>query len=196
MAITKADKRELDQLRYRRSDFTLKPDEIESLRRQYRPMAMSLLLVGESVPAGGTFFYKADSYLYEHTHEGFAAVFGDACGTDKQFLQFFKQCGCYLDDLSPTPVNDLDDPDRILARQLGIPGLAERLRAYRPNAIVVVMKQIISEVDHAVRLAALEAVPRYSLPFPVRWPKNIERFVTGLADILRNHVQVDGERIR
>jgi hypothetical protein len=36
---------------------------LESLRQSYRPQQVRVLFVGESPPAGGTFFYRANSNL-------------------------------------------------------------------------------------------------------------------------------------
>ena len=80
------------------------PTEIERLRRRFQPPVVRVLFVGESPPAGGTFFYSANSILYEATKEAFLR------GVPKlvrgaNFLERFRAIGCYLDDLCPEPVN-------------------------------------------------------------------------------------------
>jgi hypothetical protein len=70
-----------------------------------------VLFLGESPPAGGTFFYYANSKLYDATREAFEAGIPALRRTD-DFLDAFKRLGCYLEDLSPVPVNHLDLKDR------------------------------------------------------------------------------------
>ncbi len=42
-----------------------------ALRRRFRPSQIAVLLVGESPPAGDTFFYDGDSNLFCHTWKAF-----------------------------------------------------------------------------------------------------------------------------
>jgi hypothetical protein len=43
----------------------------ETLRMRYRPEKIATLMVGESRPAGGTFFYRANSNLFYATRQAF-----------------------------------------------------------------------------------------------------------------------------
>jgi hypothetical protein len=164
----------------------LMPHETEEVRRDYQPQEIRCLLVGESPPAGGTFFYRADSLLYEATREAFLRAVPDL-GQDDDFLRSFKRLGCYLDDLCSEPVNRLPKPERKLARRQGIRPLARRLRDAQPRAIVVVMKGIVPEVTEARQHAGLKDVPLYGdLPFPTtRYPNRRERYVRTLAGLVR-----------
>ena len=83
--------------------------DVERLRRRYRPQRIRLLFVGESAPAGGTFFYAENSTLYFETREAFAKQFREELA-NRSFLDFFRGLGCYLDDLCLEPVNHLPDP--------------------------------------------------------------------------------------
>ena len=81
----------------------------ERLRSSYRPDNVRLLLVGESAPANGTFFYDdTDSVeLRSRTMEAFSNALDTTFASDAEFLRLFKDAGCYLDDLCLTPVNDM-----------------------------------------------------------------------------------------
>lgn len=81
--------------------------DVERLRLALKPDTIKVLFVGESAPAGGTFFYKADSNLYRYTREAFSVAFGLTCASGRDFFDLFKAHGFYLDDLCDTPVNDL-----------------------------------------------------------------------------------------
>ena len=142
------------------------PDE--RLRRRYRPHDVRVLFVGESPPAGGTFFYRANSKLYAATREAFEAAIPSLRRED-DFLAAFQRLGCYLDDLCPEAVNDLDirDPKRVAERERGIASLARRVRALDPAVICVVMKAIVPEVTVAARRAGVD-VQIEALPFPAR----------------------------
>ncbi|MBI4361594.1 MAG: hypothetical protein HY558_00310 [Euryarchaeota archaeon] len=67
-------------------------DEIERVRRDFKPDKVRVLFVGESPPAMGGFFYKVDR-LTRFTREAFYKVYGDEVGCGKQFLDFFKAQG-------------------------------------------------------------------------------------------------------
>jgi hypothetical protein len=160
----------------------------ERIRPQYRPEVVRVLFVGESPPAGGTFFYAANSNLFFATREAFVRVFGEgACGQGDAFLRFFKRLGCYLDDLCPDPVNKLSPAERKRLRQAAVPALAGRIGVARPQAVVAVMIAIKPHVSEALRASADPgsqlAGPVHALPFPR--PEHRARFKRELEELLR-----------
>ena len=62
----------------------------EAAREFYRPERIGCvtqaLLIGESRPANGTFFYRANSNLFRYTQEAFATAYGAAVRTSPEFL--------------------------------------------------------------------------------------------------------------
>jgi len=143
-------------------------DEYEDLRCEYKPDRIRVLFVGESRPANGTFFYMGNSMLFKHTMR----CFGEHCNRPwrdpADFLTFVKSKDCYLDDLCREPVNHLDRKTRRWRRAKAVCDLAGRIRQYRPQAVVCVMRGIEPYVRDALAQAELEDVPFYSLPFPAR----------------------------
>jgi hypothetical protein len=147
----------------------------ERARRRHRPDDIRVLFIGESPPAGGTFFYFAKSNLYSATREAFEAAI-PALRREDDFLDAFQRLGCYVEDLSPVPVNHLrlDDPvqraERRRLRREGIKPLARRMKRWSPRVIVPVVLDMVRTGDIAdmVRLAGHEAVTRLDLPFPGR----------------------------
>ena len=109
------------------------------LRRRFRPDDVRVLFVGESPPAGDTFFYRANSKLYHATREAFTAAI-PALRRESDFLRASQQLGCYLDDLSVSALNhpDIRDPQRVDARARGVAPLARRVRFLEPQAVCVV----------------------------------------------------------
>ena len=137
----------------------------EQLRHSYKPVKIRVLFVGESPPAGGTFFYKADSNLYHFTQRAFLDVFGVAF-EDKRFLDSFKSIGCYLEDLCPTAINKTNKAERKRQWVAGVESLTKCIRAASPQAIVTVMRAIAPHVNKAACKAGVDPTQIYSLPFP------------------------------
>lgn len=147
------------------------PNHIEIIRAGFKPDPVNVLYVGESAPAGGTFFYLANSALYRCIQRAFNSVYDRECGVGETFLNFFKDKKCYLDDLCLEPVNNLAREIRQERRINGIPDLAARIEKMQPKAIVVVMKAIKREVREAVNEAGLTGLTEnnsfyYTATFP------------------------------
>ena len=141
--------------------------EVEKIRQSFKPDKLSILFIGESAPASGSFFYTGDS-LCTYTKEAFIMAFPKLVfSTSADFLQFFKETGCYLDDLSLIPVNDRSTDERKRMQLEGIPSLAKRIADYRPNAIVCMLKDkaFQKNIKEAVRRAGFDDVPFRVTPF-------------------------------
>lgn len=76
----------------------------ERTRGQYQLDELRVLFIGESPPTGGTFFYDADSLLYRATRDAFVSAMPQLAVRD-DFLDTFRQMGCYLEDLSLEPID-------------------------------------------------------------------------------------------
>jgi hypothetical protein len=161
----------------------------ERTRRRYRPDEVRVLFIGESPPAGGTFFYYANSKLYDATREAFEAGIPALRRTD-DFLDAFKRLGCYLEDLSPVPVNHLDLKDREQRRQRrahraeGIRPLARRMRLCSPLVVAPVALDMVKtgDITETLCLAGHADVERADLPFPGR---HRDRYVNELTSHVR-----------
>ncbi len=147
----------------------------EETRASYRPKRITTLFVGESAPHGGTFFYNQDSRLFYEMQKAFK---GNAL-----FLQDFKHCGFYLDDLVLEPVNQLEHKPRTSLCNRSVSSLAERLKDYKPEAIVVLLIAIKPMVLKAMLAAGLSYEP-YCTPFPGFG--NQRRFHRTMAEIIPN----------
>jgi hypothetical protein len=161
----------------------------ERLRRRFRPATVRVLFVGESPPAGGSFFYAADSELYRATRDAFEAalpVFRDA----DSFLTRFSESGCYLVDLSLDPVNQLTDRNdgswtkRMRARSSGECHLAATLAELQPAVVIVVLKGIAANVTRAVIRTGV-ATECYTVTYPSRWHRHRIAYHKELAQLLR-----------
>jgi hypothetical protein len=156
---------------------------LETLRLSYKPAKLRWLFIGESPPANGTFFYKADSNLSRYTQQAFSIAFEREFADGKGFLEFFKAQGCYLIDLCEHPVNHLPESEREEQRRRCSTSLPERIAEHLPQATIVVMKAIAKYVQPATGQAGLADLPCYVLPFPAMG--NQKRYVERLVAVLR-----------
>lgn len=161
-------------------------ESVESKRIVDRPSAVRVLFVGESPPTNGTFFYFGNSNLVRYTHEAFAAVFPE-CKDMPQFLNAFRDLGCYLVDLCREPVNGLPRIQRLNARQAGIATLTSTIRRLAPTTIVIVMKAIEPWVSAAIAEAEMDDASRRVLPFPAQGHQReyVAQLTVVLEDIFR-----------
>ena len=155
---------------------------VEALRDQFRPERVRWLFVGESSPAGGTHFYRANSNLFRATQEAFAAALGSDVPPGPAFLHFFRDHGCWLVDLASEPVNRLAKGARGPAVGAGRDRLARLIGETDPERIIVVKASIASDVGAASRVAGFEG-ETLELPFPVRQWKS--EYVRRLEDAVR-----------
>jgi len=153
----------------------------ERIRRRYRPNRVRRLFVGESPPASGRFFYRADSGLYRAMLAAFHEVFPST--PDSDFLRVFQSSGCYLVDLSPYPVDQLDRPARLAARAAGESLLARRIRQLQPESILTVVRSIRINTERAIHLAGWRGT-LIDLPYPGRWVSHRREFVKQLTKVL------------
>lgn len=156
---------------------------IAELREQFRPDKVTTLFVGESSPAGGTHFYRANSNLFRATREAFAVAFGEEeVPTGPRFLHHFRDHGGWLVDLAERPVNQLPKNERQKAVDDGIGRLAEVIRLTEPDRIVAVKATIGKAVRKAAAASGFTG-GIVELPFPVRQWRAV--YVRDLATALQ-----------
>ena len=141
------------------------------------PARVKVLFLGESPPASGRNFYRANSGLYRAMREAFLAA--DATFHTGEFLSAFRNAGCYLIDLCPEPVDRLPARDRRLACIAGEAHLAEAISSLRPDCIVTLVRSIEANVARAAGKAGWNG-PFLSLPYPGRWASHKAFFVSSL----------------
>lgn len=156
-------------------------DPREALRQRYRPDDIVVLFVGESAPAGGTFFYEANSNLFRATREACALAFGNVPdGT--AFLRWFRDQGFWLCDLTDRPVNRKRGRPRKLEVNAGVAGLAAVIADAQPDFVVSVKTSIETEVRQAAERAGFAGNRIVVLPFPlyqwrVAYVRELARFL-------------------
>lgn len=158
-----------------------KASGIDQVREDFRPSDVRTIFVGESSPATGTHFYRANSNLFRATHEAFALAYGaDVVPDGPRFLQWFRDQGCWLVDLADRPVNRLPGRPRKDAVDAGVDRLATTIRETRPERIIVIKASIATPVRQAGDAAGYEG-EIVELPFPVRqWRSLYVRLLAAL----------------
>jgi hypothetical protein len=144
----------------------MESESTERTREIYLPSQIDVLFVGESAPRSGSFFYADETNLHKATREAFSKAYATIFYRLHDFLEFFRDRRCYLDDLCQSNVNGLNHHQRRAERRLGVPKLAKRISRYQPKAIVCVMKAITPDVIEAISLSHLSLAAFHSLPFP------------------------------
>jgi hypothetical protein len=142
--------------------------DTDKVRRSFRPDRVTILFVGESPPAGGTFFYCANSQLFYYTQNAFSHALEVGCA---DFLTQFRSLGCYLDDLVLVPIDRKCRRDRERAHKEGVASLADRIRSLSPYHVVVIGKGIRPQVEEAVKLSGIKATFD-CVPFPANHWQN------------------------
>ena len=153
----------------------------EELRTKYRPAQVRFLFVGEGPPASGRFFYQADSGLYRSMRDTFLKTFPLLVCTN--FLESFRDLGCYLVDLCELPVDRLKPVQRKEACRQAEPRLSQIIQQLRPQAIVTLVLSIAPNVERAQHLAKWDGM-RLALPYPGRWHQHILAFEAALTPFL------------
>lgn len=138
--------------------------ETEELREKFKPTNVRVLLVGESPPEEGSFFYDR-SLMTTYTKNAFEAALGQSFGSNAEFFQYMKHAGFYLDDLSQVPVDKLAPSEREAKLMEESASFAKRVHDMKPGAVVVVLKKIEAIVRNALNDIGSTA-EIHVLPFP------------------------------
>lgn len=135
--------------------------DTESLRNLHRPPEIRVLLLGESEPNGGDFFYLEKGSFYRNIKNCIWPIIKKS----DDFLADFVGCGIYLDDLVLEPVDHLSHTERSAKSVEAVESLARRLIEYKPEIVITLMKGISKYVVRAFVLADCKAT-LHTLPFP------------------------------
>ena len=155
--------------------------EKERLRRRYLPSRVRILFVGEAPPASERFFYQADSGLYRAFRDTFQIVFPAL--SDADFLESFREMGCYLVDLCGKPVDRLSNSERRRACVDGEGRLCRILKQLYPQIVVVVVRSIVPSARRSIEKAGWEG-QLLELPYPGRWQHHRITFTKQLLPVL------------
>jgi hypothetical protein len=164
-------------------------EAMRQLWQQYKPEAVRVIFITEAVQPGNVFFYHKNSNVFRAVKAAFVQAFGAFTNND-EFLNFFKETGCYVDYLCPDLINGLTIQARQQARTAGIKPLSERLALLQPQVVITIMKVLEKEVLEAIRLAEITSVTyTKAIAFPAHSKTNADKCVNELVGVLEELVE-------
>ena len=152
------------------------PSAYERARSRYLPKTMRLLMVAESPPSSGGFFYFTwtigKDHLFRETMKAlelWPLTKPMVKGLDKRsLLEEFQSRGFFLVDTSPLPVDKLPPLERRRAILREAAKLSTRLKDLNPQAVAIVKKTVFAPVRDALEKNGLgpKILNSGPIPFP------------------------------
>ena len=163
---------------------------------KYRPDEIKCLLIGESPPSEvkNYFFLASNADLYNFTKQAFEIAFPDKLKGSDNFLNFFKNLGCFLDDLCEEPINNIKN-NKIIRKENwnnSIKSLENRIRDYNPQVIICISKQIEENVEKSILQSGVRLKYFKTICYPAFKKERIENYINELSKIL---ILLKNERI-
>ena len=145
-------------------------------RNKYKPTEVNVLLVAESPPSSGGYFYAEKAigkdHLFRETMKALELWPVDRPlrkGCDKRpMLEQFRSLGFFLIDTCEVPVDKMPPGQRRLSTAQGALTLPNRVKRLDPAGILIVKKTVFSPVSRALSIAGFDnrILNKNSLPFP------------------------------
>jgi hypothetical protein len=145
-------------------------------RNKYRPTKVNVLVIAESPPSSGGYFYTEKAigkdHLFRETMKALELWPVDRPmrkGCDKRpMLERFRSLGFFLIDTCELPVDKMSLGQRRLYTAQGALTLPNRVKRFDPAGILIVKKTVFSPVRQALSMAGFEnrILNKKSLPFP------------------------------
>ena len=155
---------------------TLLEDSYALARNKYRPKKISLLIIAESPPSSGGYFYAEETigkdHLFRETMKALELWPADRPmrkGCDKRpMLNQFRSLGFFLIDTCELPIDKMPTRLRKLSTFQGASTLSHRVKELDPKRIMIVKKTVFTPVRQALSLAGFEdrVLNKRALPFP------------------------------
>lgn len=156
-----------------------------ALKQQYQPQKVQVLFIADGMPVNERYFYLKNSNIYRAVKAAYTQVFGEF-NTDDDFLNFFKEMGCYFDSLTSEPIKNMPPAEQRKARQAGIEPLARRIAEMQPRLIIISLKVIEKYAREAIQQSGVATVEHIAVtPFPVKSMVNVNNCINGVVAALR-----------
>jgi hypothetical protein len=123
-------------------------DEYLTLRRCYEPKHVKLVVVAESPPASGLYFYNPEGRATEPLFSALMKQL-DWHGSDKAGgLRKLQQCGWLLIDATYEPVDELSDAGRQKVIERDFQALCDDLKRSTPDrtALLILIKENVCRI--------------------------------------------------
>ena len=158
----------------------------QELRDSFKPKPISkVLFVAEAPPEHDTFFYSAKSFLYGYTKQVFYEFFKEEIDSYDEFLNFFQDKSCFLDDLCHQPKTFKEICSK---KEFYIKELKERIEQYKPQAVIITPLRIEPFVRKAISSSNLADTLKEEFIFPLYFAGNHwqNEYKSGLRSALNN----------
>ncbi|WP_462267343.1 hypothetical protein [Mucilaginibacter sp.] len=160
--------------------------DFNEVRQQYKPAKVNVLFIADAPAAGNRFFYRKNSELFKAVKAAFTQVFGEFASHD-EFLDFYRDFGCYLDNISLVPLKHLPPQEQDQERKRGITPLGERIAEMQPRLVIITMKAIEKHAMEAIALSKAESIEKIvSVPFPLGSMTNFNNSISGMVSAVRS----------
>src|SRR5260370_16863176 len=172
-------------------------DRYSAARNKYKPGRVNLLLIGESLPFSGGYFYSGKTIGKDHLfRETMKALEFWPSGRpmrkdcDKRsMLREFRSLGFFLIDTCEFPVDKLPPRERRISTIRGAMTLPGRVEALCPDRILIVKKTVFKP---AIQPLSITGFPRRVLntaPLPSPTHPNQNHHPTTLHRLLQQNQQ-------
>lgn len=151
-------------------------DQYSAARMKYKPKRIRILMIAESPPASGGFFYFertiGKDHLFRETMKALSLWPKSQPmpkGIDKRpLLNRFQSGGFFLVDTSLLPINSMPMKQRRMAVLAEIPRLVADVCDLKPDKILIVKSTIFRPVKEALERSGMDnkILNKEPLPFP------------------------------
>src|SRR2546430_5660134 len=173
-------------------------DKYTAARNKYKPNRVNVLLIAESPPSSGGYFYSETTigkdHLFRETMKALEFWPIDRPmrkGCDKQpMLRRFRSIGFFLIDTCELPVDKLQPRQRRISTIQGASTLPHRVRELDPTRILIVKKTVFKPARQSLIEAGLGERDLHTKPMPVPRYRHPRKFRT----MIRRLVNKNGPR--
>ena len=158
-----------------------------AFRRQYQPASPRLIIVAESPPFSGKYFYNPDGAVTEPLFFAVMQQIGVKPLSKQLGLRLLQETGWLLVDATYEPVNDYTDPKRDLVIVRDYPQLLDDLTHLTPDRsvpIVLIKANVCRLLEIRLSRDGFDVINRgKAIPFPSNGQQ--EKFRAGFSDVVQ-----------
>jgi len=167
-------------------------NEYLTLRRPYEPDNVKLIVVAESPPASGKYFYNPEGRITEPLFAAMIKQLGFSCTNKANGLLKFQQCGWVLVDATYEPVNKLNHSGKIKVIERDYPLLRDDLARMTPDRLtpLVLIKANVCQFLEPKLLKDKFNVLNGGIRVPFPSTGQQKQFREKLGEILKNGIGI------
>jgi hypothetical protein len=141
-----------------------------AFRRQYQPANLALVIIAESPPISGKYFYNPEGAVTEPLFRAIFQQIGLLPSSKQSGLRRLQELGWLLIDATYEPVNDYTDKNKNLVIARDYPHLREDLMTVSPNQttpVVLIKANVCRLLEERLRADGFKVINHGQIvPFP------------------------------